>query len=133
MSIFNGNVADTLHTEDSSLPKPYFDISFDVSNSNLETSYRWISDPGNDKKLYAKKFRVYESSDDVGAAEKTNLSGTKVLMDGRYILEYRVKKINSLVTLPNFHKYTRMTPIPRRLNIPQEVSTIISNHHNSLT
>ncbi|WNS41216.1 hypothetical protein [Paenibacillus sp. MMS20-IR301] len=94
VSMFNGNVTDTLITEDSSIPKPDFDIRFDVSNPNLETSYRWISDPGNDKS-FTQNFRVYESGQDVGAAEKTNLSGTKVLMDGKYILEYRVKNKQS--------------------------------------
>lgn len=105
VSILNGNVTDTLITEDSSLPKPHFDISFDVSNPNLETSYRWISDPGNDTS-FTQKFRVYESSDDVGAAEKTNLAGTKVLMDGKYILEYRVKNKQSGNTAEFSQVYT---------------------------
>ncbi|WP_042198006.1 hypothetical protein [Paenibacillus camerounensis] len=94
VNIFNGNVVDTLQTEDSSLPKPHFDISFDVSNPNFETSYRWISDSGNDTS-FTQNFRVYELSHDVGAAEKSNLNGTNVLMDGRYVLEYRVKNKQS--------------------------------------
>lgn len=122
VSIFNGNVADTLITEDSSLPKPHFDLSFDVSNPNLETSYRWISDPGNDNS-FTQKFRVYESSDDVGAAEKTNLSGTKVLMDGKYILEYRVKNKQSGNTAEFSQVYTYDA-------YPPEIKFTVGSQHN---
>lgn len=90
LQIFNGDVADTLITEDSSLPKPRFDIRFDTSDANIETSYRWISHSSNDNS-FTQNFRVYESSHDVGAAEQRSHNETNVVMDGRYILEYRVK------------------------------------------
>ncbi|AIQ50940.1 hypothetical protein [Paenibacillus sp. FSL R7-0331] len=89
VQIFNGDVVDTLITEDSSLPKPQFDISFDTSDPNIETSYRWISHSSNDNS-FTQNFRVYESSHDVGAAEQRNHKEINVLMDGKYILEYRV-------------------------------------------
>ncbi|MFD0960896.1 hypothetical protein [Paenibacillus chungangensis] len=82
VKIFNGDVVDTLITEDSSLPKPRFNISFDISDPNIETSYRWISHPSNDQSL-VQNFSVYESSHDVGKVQID-------LMNGRYILEYRV-------------------------------------------
>lgn len=89
VQIFNGDVVDTLITEDFSLPKPRFDIRFDISDPNIETSYRWISHPSNDRN-FTQNFRVYESSQDVGADEKRNDLGRITWMHGRNILEYNV-------------------------------------------
>jgi hypothetical protein len=91
VQIFNGDVTDTLITEDSSVPKPSFDIRFDTSDSNIETSYRWIAHPSNTwTPTFTQNFRVYDSTHNVGAAQQRNLSGYISWMDGKYILEYKV-------------------------------------------
>lgn len=86
VKIYNGDVVDTLITEDSSIPKRRFDISFDISNPNIETSYRWISHPSNDQS-FTEDYKVYESSHDVGDSFGR---GHITFLNGRYILEYRV-------------------------------------------
>ncbi len=96
VQIFNGSVVDTLITEDSSLPKPSFDISFDISNSNIETSYRWIAHSSNTwTPSFTQNFSVY-SGQDVGDASQRNASNGRIItMNGRYILEYTVKNKQS--------------------------------------
>ncbi|MHA7967618.1 hypothetical protein ACX93W_26245 [Paenibacillus sp. CAU 1782] len=96
VQIFNGSVVDTLITEDSSLPKPSFDISFDTSDPNLETSYRWIAHPSNTwTPTFTQNFRVY-SGQDVGDASQRNASNGRIItMHERYILEYTVTNIQS--------------------------------------
>ncbi|WP_138755077.1 hypothetical protein [Paenibacillus sinopodophylli] len=122
VSIFNGNVVDTLITEDYSVPMPRFDISFDISNSNIETSYRWISHPGNDQS-FTQNFSVYKSSDDVGAAEKTNLKGTLAQVNGRYILEYRVTNKQS----GNTAEFSRVYHYDY---YPPEISYTVGSQHD---
>lgn len=91
LQIFNGNVVDTLITEDASLPKPRFNMRFDDSNTNIVTSYRWIAHPSNTYTPgFEQNFREYNNTQDVGAAEKRNASGRINYMHGRYILEYSV-------------------------------------------
>ncbi len=91
VQIFNGDVADTLITEDSSLPKPQFNIRFDTSDPNFETSYRWIAHPSNTwSPTFTQNVRVYNGQD-VGAASQRNASnGRLITMHERYILEYTV-------------------------------------------
>jgi large repetitive protein len=89
VQIFNGDVVDTLITEDTTLPKPRFTISFDTSNSNFETSYRWISHPNNDR-TFTQNYRVYGENHDVGSNQKTHVNGQTASMDGKYILQYTV-------------------------------------------
>ncbi len=91
VQIFNGNVADTLITEDFSLPKPRFDIRFDTSDPNLETSYRWIAHPSNTwSPTFTQNLWVYNGQD-VGAASQRNAANGRIItMHERYILEYTV-------------------------------------------
>ncbi|MCP1135462.1 hypothetical protein NKT34_19380 [Paenibacillus polysaccharolyticus] len=119
VQIFNGSVADTLITKDTGSPNTHFDIKFDVSNSNIETSYRWVSHPRNGTS-FTQNFTVYDASDDVGAAEKRNSSGTEVLMDGKYILEYRVKDKRSGNSLEFTREFTYDNKAP-------EISYIVGN------
>ncbi len=111
--IFNGNAVDTLITEDASLPKPQFNISFDTSNPNIETSYRWIAHPSNTwTPSFTQNFSVYSSVQDVGAAEKPDSKGTMIKMDGKYILEYRVtdKKSGNVADFSREYTYDYFAP-----------------------
>lgn len=94
VKIYNGNVTDPLITEDASLPKESFNISFDTSNPNIEVSYRWVSHPNNWQKV-TQNFRVYDSSHNVGASLKRQNSGTTFYADGKYTLEYVVTDTRS--------------------------------------
>ncbi|MEF3313278.1 hypothetical protein PV433_30785 [Paenibacillus sp. GYB004] len=107
VKIFNGNVVDTLITDDASLPKPRFNISFDTSDPNIETSYRWIAHPSNTwTPTFTQIFRTY-SGQDVGVAEKQNdATGRTIWADGKYILEYRVTDKQSGNTAEFSREYT---------------------------
>src|SRR5690606_21161521 len=63
VKIYNGNVTDPIITEDASLPKQSFNISFDISNPNIEVKYRWVSHPNNWQSV-TQNFRVYASNHD---------------------------------------------------------------------
>ncbi|MHA6480566.1 hypothetical protein ACX1C1_01310 [Paenibacillus sp. strain BS8-2] len=91
VKIYNGEVTDTLISGDASLPSPRFDISFDTSDPNLETSYRWIAHPSNTwSPTFTQNFRVYDGQD-VGDSSQRNASNGRIItMHERYILEYTV-------------------------------------------
>jgi|GEM_PF-1272363 len=97
VKIYNGNVADPLVTDDTSLPKQSFNISFDLTtNPYIEVKYRWVSSPNNQQIIKPQNFGVYQSSHDVGASLKRNPStGIMFYADGKYTLEYIVTDTRS--------------------------------------
>ncbi|MEF2247154.1 hypothetical protein [Paenibacillus sp. IITD108] len=122
VQIFNGSASDTIVTTETSTPKQRFDIKFDISNSNLETSYKWVSHPSNGIS-FTQNYTVYEAGHDVGAAEKINSSGTKVTMDGKYTLEYRVRDKRSGNSLEFSREFTYDNKAP-------VISYVVGNQHH---
>jgi large repetitive protein len=124
VQIFNGDVADTLLTEDFSLPKPQFNIRFDTSDPNIETSYRWIAHPSNTwTPIFTQNLRVYNGQD-VGAASQRDASnGRLITMHERYILEYTVtdKLSGNTANFSRVYYFDNQYP---------EISYIIESQHD---
>jgi len=101
VKIYNYDSKDTLVTESYTYPKSSYDISFDVSDTNYRTEYRWISSDVSSS--FRQDYRIYEPGMNVGSGQQIGNDGKTYVFDGAYTLEYKVTELRS----GNWRKYER--------------------------
>jgi len=97
LDIYNYETTDTIVTSSTAVPKKSFDISFvetvDGFDGIFETEYRWVPISVNARPIDM-DFVKYEG-EDVGAGTQYGKDGEPVVLDGTYMLEYRVTETRS--------------------------------------
>jgi len=89
--IHNYDAKDTLITEPYTYPKSNYNISFDLSDENYRTEYRWIAKDNS----FTQDYRVYTGAENVGAGVQIDKDGQEHVFDGVYTLQYKVTEIRS--------------------------------------
>lgn len=93
IKMYNYDSKDTLITEQYTHPKNNYDISFDVSDANYKTQYRWIA--SDISSAFRQDYKTYVPGQYVGAGEQKGDDGKDYVFDGVYTLEYKVTELRS--------------------------------------
>jgi hypothetical protein len=81
--IHNYDAKDTLITEPYTYPKSNYDISFDLSDDNYRTEYRWIAKDNS----FIQEYREYTGAENVGSSVQVDKNGQQHVFDGVYTLQ----------------------------------------------